>query len=74
MSRPSARKRTICDVLGPLDDEERPATTDQSEVRSLAHQVRTHRSVDQEKVSLYGITYQKCGGGFRIIRRQRRTY
>jgi hypothetical protein len=33
-----------------------------------------HRSTDQEQTSALGVTYQKCGGGRRVIRRSRRNY
>lgn len=32
-------------------------------------QVEPHTSTDQDMQTSYGITYQRCGGGRRIIRR-----
>ncbi len=34
-------------------------------------QVHLHASVDYTVVHLYGVMYQKCGGGRRIIRKTR---
>ena len=33
--------------------------------------VRLRTGVDQDQVSLYGVMYQRCGGGRRVIRRQK---
>src|ERR1700681_4552806 len=58
--RPSARRRTIDDVVVIQADTGKPV---EEVPEHLQVQLRT--SIDHDRVNLCGVMYQRCGGGYR---------
>ena len=70
MFRPSATHRTIMDVLNDGEDEGAGARAEEVPEHE---QVHLKHGVDGERFTMCGISYTRCGGGFRIDRRGRRS-